>query len=504
MEAAHESEAQKKAPIEAQPEVAEQLSQGAGTPNRFRGLGYNDGASMMRPGASGDLPPEADALVHRFAAMLGVDLSGVRIKLGSMRPAAHGAQGFAVGGEVHLGVTPAQLMTQTGQRLLAHELAHLRQQQRTAATNAPEGDSETEADRAADRVAAGSPAEVKGAASQGRQLHKKSAGLLNGAQEQAAIAYNAKQGYSTAAIMHYQSTVGTTPDGVIGPLTVEAIARFQAGHGLGPDGKIGPMTRAAIDGGGTGSTTGSGAPAQAPTLSKKKIAAAVEWYDTRAPLYPKAVAIQLQKKVGATPDGDIGPKTVAAIAAWQGTHELTVDGIAGADTLTAMFGQDIRPNTPAQQPGGKDEAADTEMPFQRPNGLTQLQGVFGKPGTSIGSFAMRAGAGGKQINVPCHKKVGPTLQKVFDDIWAAGLSSHIHSYDGCYVYRTKRKNSKSWSTHAWGIAIDINASSNPMTSKAKMKVSDSQKVIAPFFQKHGFYWGEAFGDPMHFQYCTGY
>lgn len=500
MEAAQQSEAQKATLIDAQPEAAPETSAG-GARGHLRGLGYGDGASMVRP-AGGDPPPDAAALVTRFAALLGADLSGVRIKLGSMRPAAHGAQGFAANGEVHLGVTPAQLMTPMGQKLLAHELVHIVQQRR-AATAAPEGDSETEADRLAERVASGSPADVKGAASPGRQLHKKSAGLLTGAQEQAAIAYNAKQGYSPATIMKYQSLVGTTPDGVIGPLTVEAIARFQNGQGLFPDGKIGPMTRAAMDG--AGATTGAPPTAgttQAPTLSKAQIAKVVQWYDVRGPLYPKSVAIQIQKKVGATPDGDIGPKTVAAIAAWQATNGLTPDGVAGADTLTAMFGQDIRPNTPNKEPG--QPVGDVEMPFQRPNGLSQIQGVFGKPGTSIGSFAMRAGKGGKLINVPCHKKIGPTLQKVFDDIWAAGLSGHIHSYDGCYVYRTKRKSSKAWSTHAWGIAIDINASSNPMTSKSKMKISDSQKVIAPYFEKHGFYWGAAFGDPMHFQYCTGY
>ena len=52
--------------------------------------------------------------------------------------------------------------------------------------------------------------------------------------------------------------------------------------------------------------------------------------------------------------------------------------------------------------------------------------------------------------------------------------------------------------------MDVNASANPMRKKSDMVISKDQKVIAPYFEKHGFYWGAAFGDPMHFQYCTGY
>ena len=507
MDAAQESQAQK-APVEPQPEVVEQKQQTGGVRGQFRGVGYGDGATMVRPGAAaGDPPPDASALVARFGALLGADLSGVRIHLGSPRPGGHGAAGTTDGSDIHLGVTAAQLMTRAGQRLLAHELVHVVQQKRATATPSPVGDAESEADRVAERVASGSPAPVRASASAGRTLHKKgNGGLLTGIQEQAAIAYNKKQGYGHATIVHFQSVVGTTPDGFIGPLTCEAIARYQQSHGLTPDGRIGPLTRAAIEGAG-GGTTGAAPPKQqGPLLTRKAIQNAVEWYDTRAPIYPPSVAKQIQAKVGAEADGAIGPKTVAAIAAWQKAHGLDADGYAGHDTLTAMFGQDIRASMPEHQ-GGKEAntgAGEAEMPFQRPSGLTELQKVFGKPGTSIGTFAMRAGAGGKLINVPCHKKVGPVLQKVFDDIFAAGLSSHIHSYDGCYVYRTKRKSSKAWSTHAWGIAIDINASTNAMTSKANMKVSDSQKKIAPYFEKHGFYWGAAFGDPMHFQYCTGY
>ncbi len=241
------------------------------------------------------------------------------------------------------------------------------------------------------------------------------------------------------------------------------------------------------------------------SLTPAEVAVAVQWYGTRPHQYTKAVTKRIQEAVGVRPDGDMGPTTIRAIAAWQSSKGLKADGYAGAVTLTAMFGEDIRRRQPAPVEGlsaDKDDEAKAAGGLRRPDGLSQITETFGKPGTNIGMFAMRAGADGKMINVPAHKKVGPIFQAVFADIHKDGKSEHIHSYDGCYVYRTKRANSKSYSTHAWGIAMDVNASSNPM--KKNVKPSESQKVIAPYFERHGFYWGQAFADPMHFQYCTGY
>lgn len=45
---------------------------------------------------------------------------------------------------------------------------------------------------------------------------------------------------------------------------------------------------------------------------------------------------QVQKKVGATPDGHFGSKTAQAVADWQGDNDLVADGIAGPKTMKAM------------------------------------------------------------------------------------------------------------------------------------------------------------------------
>ena len=243
------------------------------------------------------------------------------------------------------------------------------------------------------------------------------------------------------------------------------------------------------------------------TLTHAELEIALHFYKTHKGQYSHKVAVRIQKEVGAFPDGLIGPKTTRAIADWQSAHGLSVDGIAGQHTLTSMFGEDIRVGADGPHHGNedkpKDDAKDKGGGLDRPNGLSEIKKVFGEPGTNQVSVSMRCGPGGTMRKITCHEKLAGKLTAVFQDIFNAGKGDHIHSYDGCYVFRKKR-NGKGYSTHSWGIAVDINASTNPMQSKSKMKVTHSQKEIAPFFEAHGFYWGAAFGDPLHFQYCTGY
>jgi Putative peptidoglycan binding domain len=45
---------------------------------------------------------------------------------------------------------------------------------------------------------------------------------------------------------------------------------------------------------------------------------------------------RLQKALGVPVDGDFGPATETALKAWQKSHNLATDGIAGPDTFAAM------------------------------------------------------------------------------------------------------------------------------------------------------------------------
>lgn len=106
------------------------------------------------------------------------------------------------------------------------------------------------------------------------------------------------------------------------------------------------------------------------------------------------------------------------------------------------------------------------------------------------------------IQMTCHKKLSKIFYDTFEDIQQEGLTKEIKSFGGCFNFRSKRS-SNNFSTHSWGIAIDLNPLSNGMGTKGDM----SPKVVE-IFRAHGFKWGgDWIGkgcDPMHFQYCTGY
>ncbi len=137
-------------------------------------------------------------------------------------------------------------------------------------------------------------------------------------------------------------------------------------------------------------------------------------------------------------------------------------------------------------------------PLERPDGRAGIERVFGSRGTNQTTVSMAAGPGGRMVSVTCHRLIAARLKAVFDEIKSRGLSQHIKTFDGCYNNRNKRGGSTP-STHAWGIAVDLNASENPMGSS---QMTDGQRQLAEVFRKYGFY--QLPNDPMHFQYCTGY
>ncbi len=161
----------------------------------------------------------------------------------------------------------------------------------------------------------------------------------------------------------------------------------------------------------------------------------------------------------------------------------------------------------------------------RPHGLAQIKSIFGdierfvRPGrdgrpaldpeferTHLAvvrmSFALPvAGRPGECVNsFRCHEKLAPIFQALFDRIFAEDLEYLLNSFGGCLQFRSKR-NGRGFSTHAWGIAIDLNAETNLPGTRGDMP-DDIVKV----FKEAGFIWGGDWRhpDPMHFQYCTGY
>jgi D-alanyl-D-alanine carboxypeptidase len=102
--------------------------------------------------------------------------------------------------------------------------------------------------------------------------------------------------------------------------------------------------------------------------------------------------------------------------------------------------------------------------------------------------------------VTCNKVLFPMLIAALNDVAKAGLGSLIHTNDGCYNPRTvARSPTAPPSQHAYGAAVDINASENPYGSTPTM-----DPRIVQIFENHGFIWGGNFliPDGMHFEYGT--
>lgn len=117
--------------------------------------------------------------------------------------------------------------------------------------------------------------------------------------------------------------------------------------------------------------------------------------------------------------------------------------------------------------------------------------------------------------IQCHKLIAPKLLGVFTDILGYyGLAKlqalEIDLYGGCVNVRPKRGTEKwkkpVWSTHAYGIAIDLNPEKNQLKwgkDKALFATRPYQPMIDIFY-KFGF---ESLGkeknyDWMHFQIAS--
>ncbi len=105
-------------------------------------------------------------------------------------------------------------------------------------------------------------------------------------------------------------------------------------------------------------------------------------------------------------------------------------------------------------------------------------------------------------NILCHKKTATVFPAVFAEIEKQGHKDQVRTFGGCFNFRSKRTSGKI-STHAWGIAIDLNPDTNPQGRPGDMPLE-----IVKIFQGYGFTWGGDWSgntrDPMHFQFCSGY
>jgi hypothetical protein len=101
--------------------------------------------------------------------------------------------------------------------------------------------------------------------------------------------------------------------------------------------------------------------------------------------------------------------------------------------------------------------------------------------------------------VTCHRLLIPQLQAALSEIESAGLAGELRpdDYGGCYVPRFIDRNpSLPLSMHAFGLAVDINVSTNQLGTEG-----DMNPRIVEIFERWGFVWGGDWSrpDPMHFE-----
>lgn len=101
----------------------------------------------------------------------------------------------------------------------------------------------------------------------------------------------------------------------------------------------------------------------------------------------------------------------------------------------------------------------------------------------------------------CHRLLVPVFTSVLETIKARGLTPHVRHFGGTYVLRPIIGDAVRLSTHAWGIAIDLNPATNQLGT-----AGDMHPGVIDVFEQHRFIWGGNFRrrDPMHFQFASGY
>lgn len=154
----------------------------------------------------------------------------------------------------------------------------------------------------------------------------------------------------------------------------------------------------------------------------------------------------------------------------------------------------------------------------RPMGLSNMQKKFGGPCSDKANDAKtwfpRAVGPSQGGFVKYHIRLGLNVGYNIRTHIAKAHKNGAVDY-GVYGYNCRYKTGgTSWSTHAYGIAIDTNTAKNPYGQSHWNGVGgDGERYYKylPNLYKggdpgHRFYWGINFStpDPHHFQYVTGY
>lgn len=180
----------------------------------------------------------------------------------------------------------------------------------------------------------------------------------------------------------------------------------------------------------------------------------------------------IQKRVGALPDGFWGPKSIAACQ------------------------KHLRGLMPKDNPWPKSDAA-------------SLRAFYGAPGDKSNlvtiTFPYPMLYDGRSVKTTrCHKKVAPSLLRILTAIGTRyhgtrDIMEEAEDYGGVFNFRLKRGGT-TYSLHAYGAAIDLDADDNTFRDSWPMQADMPLEIMEAFAREGwvaaGAFWGY---DSMHFQ-----
>lgn len=176
----------------------------------------------------------------------------------------------------------------------------------------------------------------------------------------------------------------------------------------------------------------------------------------------------MQAKIGTTPDGFWGPKSIAACQ------------------------KHLRGLMPSRNPWPKADQAS----------LTKFYGAAGDESQLVNADVSGLGLkyDGKPVKtVRCHRKVAASLVRVFTEISKSPNRSVLEKYAGCFNNRAMRGGSLP-SLHARGAAVDLDPDDNgnhiAWPTRATMPLEVMEAFAREGWVSAGAFWSR---DAMHFQ-----
>lgn len=210
-------------------------------------------------------------------------------------------------------------------------------------------------------------------------------------------------------------------------------------------------------------------------------------------------------------DNEVFARLVQSHMAGTGHYGGAIDGWAGSVTQSAfraMVGSAEKPDHP--RPVEPDPLAGTGrivLPRETNGAMSALYGQPSSSPTYLDWFSFPIPArlysrGGQTLDRHrCHRLVAPRLTTALAEILALlGRAEYErqgwHVYGGSHNYRAKRGGS-TLSTHAWGIAVDLNPGENGL----RTTTTTFSEAAIDVMERHGLLsGGRAWGrDWMHFQ-----